>query len=151
MRGGIGILKRLFTQVGGFISPVLYFCFILGGFLSLLNSIEIPQTASFCECTLARWNIKTPLDYSTNIVPYFRYSSRWADYCRAPQWNGFIQKLRHGDTLMVGIDYYALTPLSSSYFPRRFLYDYHENLLNGEVIILRITKSQIEIIDRSYY
>jgi hypothetical protein len=52
----------------------------------------------------------------------------------------FERRLNQGDTLTLGVDYYALTGVSSMYFSPQFLNENREYLLDGNVIVFRIAK-----------
>jgi hypothetical protein len=66
---------------------------------------------------LSDWSkVKVELDYATNILPYYRYTGRWAKYLRREEYKGFIDRIEAGDTLTIGMDYYALTNISRIYF-----------------------------------
>jgi len=71
----------------------------------------------FGESRLSDWSkVKVELDYATNILPYHRYTGRWAEYLRREEYKGFIDRIEAGDTLRIGMDYYALTNMSRVYF-----------------------------------
>jgi hypothetical protein len=96
------------------------------------------------ECRLSDWSkVTEKLDYATNIVCHHRYTDHWAEYMRKPQYDNWVKRITSGETLTVGLDYYALTNVSSFYLLNEngkleffnFFPEAYESILDGNVEI----------------
>lgn len=111
---GIGRLQRYLQRVGGGIYRFSAVCFIILGLWGFSQSLSLKRM--FGESRLSDWSkVKVELDYATNILPYHRYTGRWAEYMRSKEYQRFGERILAGDTLKVGMDYYALTNMSRIY------------------------------------
>jgi hypothetical protein len=104
---------------------------------------DLPQKNRYGEAILSNWRLAKDfkLDYSTNIVCYHQYSGRWCDIMRLDNLQDFQARLQHGDTLLIGLDYYALMGISSYYFDPQWLRMYSEHLIEGNVMVWQINKN----------
>jgi len=142
MAGVIGRFKTFLFRHGGGIYRFLLVCFTVVGFVGILQSLELKK--SYGECRLSDWSkVTQELDYATNIVCHHRYTDHWAEYMRQPQYEGWGKRIMGGETLTVGIDYYALTNVSAFYLldeSGNFTFFNHfpevyESILDGNVEI----------------
>jgi len=79
-------------------------------------------------------------DWSTNSPVTAYYSGKTCRYLRSHEINNIIDLLDKGDTLKVGIDYYAMFPISALYVPQEILRDFGKQLLAGKVFHFEIYK-----------
>ncbi len=79
------------------------------------------------------------VDYATNKYVANFYGSH-AEYYRPAQMPGFIARLNRGDTLRVGLDYYALS-VSSQIVPQEILMRFHSELATGRVLVFKVYAS----------
>jgi hypothetical protein len=122
---------------------IIKFLLILGIISGLYISYNIARWNHYGEVTFSDWKPAKdfPLDYSTNIVCYHQYSGRWCDIMRKDNYEDFRTRLERGDTLLIGMDYYALTGVSSFYFDRAWLVQQADSLMAGKVMVWQINKN----------
>jgi hypothetical protein len=139
---GIGMFKIYLTHRGGIICRLLRYCFILAIGIAFFMSYDLPRRNRFGECILSNWRVasNTKLDFSTNVCAYHQYSGVWAKYMRVSEFKDFQQRISRGDTLNVGIDYYALTGASRMFFSKSWILENTDKLIDGEVIVAQIHK-----------
>lgn len=89
-------------------------------------------------------------DYATNAVVHNFYNEKKAKWYRANKYQKFAKldnyyipeevayKLLKGDTLIIGLDKYALMGVSSSLIPPKILEKSAERLFNEKVVRFRI-------------
>ena len=143
MPEGIGRLSKFFNLVGGSMSLLLRLCYIsliiycLFSIEGLLNN----QPAWYRnEVAFSDWRNVKKVDFSTNAVVANWYSGGNSQYLRQAQMKDVMAKLNRGDTITIGLDYYALRPISSPFFEKNFLMANYLRLDNGEVITIRMWK-----------
>jgi hypothetical protein len=143
MQEDIGTFKRFFIQQGGGICRLLLGCYIVLSFISIFASYALIERNRYGEAVLSNWRLAKDfkLDYSTNIVCYYQYSGRWCDIMRIDNYEDFKTRLQRGDTLLIGLDYYALMGISSYYFDPQWLRMYSEHLIEGNVMVWQINKN----------
>ncbi len=86
------------------------------------------------EVIFSDWRGIPPVDYSTNAPVSTWYSGHSAKYLRAENLERFLAE---PDTVLLGIDYYSLTPISvnlASGFHFRWIFD---SLRNGGVLVAK--------------
>jgi hypothetical protein len=76
-------------------------------------------------------------------VVYHQYSGIWAKYMRGNEFEGYCQRLHDGDTLTIGVDYYALTGISSMYF-RGIEDEMVRELRQGKVMVFQISNKFVK-------
>lgn len=105
-----------------------------------LNPIEWYST----EVMFSDWrNIYYNIDYSTNAIVTQWYCGGHPKYFRA---NYIQQFINEPDTVTLGLDYYALTPISGQFLPFLFEPEYdswRESLYKGNVLIIKSYKGRI--------
>ena len=132
MTEGIGKLRTFWYRRGGGISRFLAVCFIVA------SIYHLPQkTGNYGEVIFSEWRGVSGVDYSTNAPVTDYYSHCNPRYTRQAEWEGFIQRLSGGDTLTIGLDYYALTGISSWWFPEQILIRHFRELSYGRIVIVR--------------
>lgn len=99
------------------------------------------------EVSFSNFRDKGRFDYSTNAVVsnyYCRLNGEKDDavYLRKENLRGFVNRLVAGDTLKVGIDYYALTgigiKITIHFFGDKFVKKYFNRLNEGGVVRLKV-------------
>ena len=93
------------------------------------------------EVTFSNWRNAKQVEYSTNKIVtdwYSTYSKGQSKYYRYANMKEIQTRLMKGDTITVGLDYYALTPISAQYFDENFLYQNYYRLAGGEVITVKM-------------
>lgn len=81
----------------------------------------------------AEWREK-PCDYSTNAVVTNYYNPGNAFYFRQEEMPGYFARIDRGDTVIVGLDYYARFRSVSPMVPPEILLDHGLSLAQGAVL-----------------
>ena len=139
----IGRFSKFFIQVGGFMSHLLQFCYI-SLIIYCLFSIEgliNDQPAWYRnEVKFSDWRNVKEVEYSTNAVVANWYSGGHSQYFRKEQMKQIDSELDKGDTVKIGVDCQALTPISRQFLEEKFLADNYFRLSDGEVITIKMWK-----------
>ena len=136
MTEDISSWRTFLSRRGGGIYRFLVFSCISIGSLSIFSSLTIPKWNDYQEVRFSKWT-ERQVDYSTNMPVTAYYAGGSPRYLRSHEWDGFLDRIGRGDTLTVGIDYYALFPISRSFLPEGLVQKHVKDLLNGKVIYLR--------------
>jgi len=92
------------------------------------------------EVFFSDWRNAGYVDYSTNAVVSWYYSGSLPEYLRTANYDKFIASINNGDTLKIGVDYYAFYGVSRKFFTDQFFADYGDRLRRGEVITIKVHK-----------
>lgn len=85
------------------------------------------------EVFFSDWREQGKLDYSTNAVVSWFYSGSLPKYLRQEEFQEFHRRIANGDTLRIGVDYYAFN-MSRIYFNNEFFKTYGKPLSEGKVL-----------------
>ena len=69
------------------------------------------------------------------------YSGTLTKYFRQNEMQGFINKLNEGDTITLGIDYYALFSISKIWLDKlnpKIFNDVAREVYNGDVVVIKL-------------
>jgi hypothetical protein len=91
------------------------------------------------------WRRKPMADYATNVAPCDYYTGSKSTSMRKEQYDGYFTRIGAGDTLVVGVDYYALH-MSSMYFPPELLKKMEGGLIGGRVYYFRVYREEDMIV-----
>lgn len=81
------------------------------------------------------WSESPDTDWSTN-VPVSLYYNNGTNYgLRREYIEQYIEQINSGDTVVVGVDWYGLTGLSSPFIPPKFL---TRDLMDGDVNFYKV-------------
>lgn len=81
------------------------------------------------------------VDYSTNALVTEWYSGTSTKYFRQAEMQGFVDRLNKGDTIMLGIDYYALFSISKIWLDKlnpQIFNDVYYDVSNGRAVVLKV-------------
>lgn len=92
------------------------------------------------EVFFSDWRNVGRVDYSTNAVVSWYYSGVLPQYLRTDNYNDFMARIDRGETLKIGVDYYAFYNVSSRFFTEQFYIDHSDKLRQGNVIVLKVHK-----------
>jgi hypothetical protein len=113
--------------------------------LSELRYVYTNETKWFKqEVFFSDWRDTGEFDFSTNAVVTWFYSGKLPIYLRQENNGLYESMLDSGDTITVGIDYYAFN-MSRMFFTDTFFRQFGKDLANGKVIRLRLWKEGAEI------
>jgi len=86
---------------------------------------------------ISDWRGVQQVDYSTNAVVcnYYGGKSKWL---RGKNWQEIQDRLQAGESLLFGIDYYALYPISRPLVPVDILKQADPHILRGKVVVYKI-------------
>lgn len=121
------------------------FSCIVASIFFLVCSLEIPT----CEkgklpswysehVWFSDWRGKPAPDCATNVAVCLYYTHFTGGGMRMADREKIRSRLLQGDTLLVAVDYYALFPLSSFFFPDGLLAHYRQRLYEGEVLYFTV-------------
>ena len=79
------------------------------------------------------WRGYPPPDISTNVPVSNYYTGRTNWLLRREDASKMRDRLRGGDTLLIGADYYALSPLSQQFIPAQLLLEDYDYFMAGGV------------------
>lgn len=106
--------------------------------LSLPSSYALEPRRWFSkEVAFSDWRNVPQVQYSSNAVVANYYSGGRSKYLRQENLAEIQGRLGRGDTLTVGLDYYALFPIT---LPLPLAPEVQQYLANGGVVIVRLTK-----------
>ena len=123
---------------------VLVVCYILASIYFLWSSVEIVQKDKgklgwySGYAWFSDWRDTEPVDYSTNKHVSNYYSRGEAKYLRARNTEEINWRLSIGDTLLIGIDYYALFSISRYLVPQEVLQQADPWIRMGDVYFYQI-------------
>ena len=83
------------------------------------------------------WRNVPSCDFVTNVPTHRWYSGKEAGNFRPGLLDEFGTRLRNGDTVTVGIDYYGTLPAFTGFLPDEVLRMYGRYLENGGVLRLK--------------
>jgi hypothetical protein len=87
------------------------------------------------------WREVPPTDFVTNIPVHRWYSGFEAENFRPNLLDSLTARLNRGETVTVGVDYYALN-LSRSLLPEPFIQQYGDRLISGGVVRFKLTPTK---------
>jgi hypothetical protein len=121
-----------------FIYHCLRVCFIVLIAYFLLCSVDLYGDNWWKqEVRFSDWR-GVKCDYSTNAVVDWWYNGKHSKYFRQENIKEIEARLLSGDTLIVGLDYYALYGVSAQIMPREMLIRESNSLLSGKVITYKV-------------
>lgn len=123
---------------------VLYICLIIYS----LNGLAKDERSWYNqEVTISDWRNVGVVDYSTNAIvsAYYNFlngNEYNTNYLRDGYMEKFREDMYSGDTVTLGLDYYALTgvsyPIVEAYFGMDFLKRIYPYLASGQVVRIKI-------------
>lgn len=96
------------------------------------------------EVRFSDWRNVPSVDYSTNALVTQWYSGKPTKYFRQEEIQGFVNRLNSGDTLTLGIDYYAIFPVSKIWLDKlnpKIFYDVYSNIeteKSWSVVVIKV-------------
>ena len=102
---------------------------------SLISDIDIARGKPKWEVMFSDWT-KVSCDYSTNAVVHWWYNGKTSKYYRQESAKEINGRLSKGDTIIIGLDYYALFGVSL-FVPPKIKQDNYSKLMEGKVITYR--------------
>ena len=136
------------TQInwGTYLAPwgkkIAALCFIalIGFFITTDLNLQCTKWYSH-EVVFSDWRNKGPFDYTTNVVCSHWYCPEdTSKYFRKENTEEVFNRIKNGDTLRIGVDYYALFDISIQLQPA-FLYKYASELKEGKVLKVKLNKN----------
>jgi len=102
------------------------------------------------EVSFSDWRNVKKVEYSTNVVVTDWYSGGHSKYLRAENQKEIFEKLKNGDTITAGLDYYAVTPASVQFLDNYFLARVFHRIDKGEVITVKMWGDNSLLITKEY-
>jgi hypothetical protein len=93
------------------------------------------------EVFFSDWREAGIVDYSTNAIVSQWYSKKPTKYLREENIQEVLDKLNNGDTLIIGLDYYALFNISRESLMKinpKIYTDIYYDMLQGNVAVVKI-------------
>ena len=144
MQVGSGRLNRFYIVRGGFTYRFLQLCYyflIIYCLYSLKDLYGNKVSWWNSEVFFSDWREAGIVDYSTNAIVSQWYSKKPTKYLREENIQEVLDKLNNGDTLIIGLDYYALFNISRESLMKinpKIYTDIYYDMLQGNVAVVKI-------------